>query len=110
MSAKHSSPGLASPLERARDLLARRLFQLEDRLRQDDEAAWELYLATLNTLAAVANQATPGAHGEMLTTAQMAAKLGVAPKTLLKHKRAGVVKPALGRGKLLRWKGDEIIR
>lgn len=52
----------------------------------------------------------PGGRGELLTTAQMAERLGIAPKTLLKHKAAGAVKPALQRGKLIRWKGDEAAR
>lgn len=107
MSAQHSSLGIPSPLDRARGLLTARLDQLEVRLRQGDEDAWDSYLATLTTLALVSSQAAPGAHGEMLTTAQMAARLGVKPKTLLKHKAAGAVKPALQRGKLIRWKGDE---
>src|SRR5262245_32800062 len=52
----------------------------------------------------------PGVRGELLTTGQMAERLGIAPKTLLKHKAAGVVRPALQRGKLIRWRGDEATR
>jgi hypothetical protein len=110
MSVERQVFGLASRLEHAAGVLSERLADLEARLRGGDEAAWEPYLATLTTLAAVLPHVAPGARGEMLTTAQMAARLGVAPKTLLKHKAAGAVKPALQRGKLIRWKGDEAAR
>jgi predicted site-specific integrase-resolvase len=53
---------------------------------------------------------SPGAGGELLTTAQMAERLGIKPKTLLRHKSNGAVRPALQRGKLIRWKGDEVVR
>jgi hypothetical protein len=55
-------------------------------------------------------QLAPGQHGELLTTAQMASRLGIAPKTLLKHKAAGSIRPALEKGKLVRWRGSEAIR
>jgi hypothetical protein len=42
-----------------------------------------------------------------LTTAEMARRMGIAPKTLLKHKALGKVRPAIQRGKLIRWRGDE---
>jgi hypothetical protein len=90
--------------------LSARLVALEAQIRAGDETAWESYLATVHALAVVGLQAAPGARGELLTTAQMAARLGVKPKTLLKHKAAGAVKPAQQRGKLIRWKGDEAIR
>jgi hypothetical protein len=105
--AERQAFGPASRLEYAAGILSARLSDLEARIRDRDETAWEPYLATLNTLAAVLPHVTPGARGELLTTAQMAARLGLRPKTLLKHKAAGVVKPALQRGKLIRWKGDE---
>jgi hypothetical protein len=37
----------------------------------------------------------------------MADRLSVSPKTLLKHKARGDLKPAVQRGKLIRWRGDE---
>jgi hypothetical protein len=67
------------------------------------------YAAVAASLATVLAQASLGAgRGELLTTVEMAGRLGIAPKTLLKHKAAGVVKPALQRGKLIRWRGDEV--
>jgi hypothetical protein len=38
----------------------------------------------------------------------MAERLHVKPKTLLKHKAAGSVKPTMQRGKLICWKGNEV--
>ena len=91
-------------------VLSSRLEALESRLHEGEDAAWDSYLATVSTLIAVMAQLEPGARGELLTTAQMAERLGIAPKTLLKHKAAGAVKPALQRGRLIRWKGDEAAR
>jgi hypothetical protein len=86
------------------------LAEIEARLDGGDAGAWDAYVATLTALLRVLEQGTPGARGELLTTAQMAERLGIAPKTLLKHAAAGVVRPALKRGKLIRWKGDEVAR
>jgi hypothetical protein len=100
-------------LARALARLSARLEALELRLDQGKEL-WPAYLATLNTWLAVMAQASPGARGELLTTRAMAARLNVAPKTLLKWKAAGKVRPAqqLGqRGRAaIRWKGDEAAR
>jgi hypothetical protein len=90
-------------------LLTARVESLEARL-PDDEAAWTPYCEALQTLAVVEARLVPGEHGEFLTTAQMAFRLGVKPKTLLRHAAAGAVRPALRRGKLIRWKGDEAPR
>lgn len=87
-----------------------RLADLETRLDAGDAAAWDAYLPTLTMLLGVLEQVAPGTRGELLTTAQMAERLGIAPKTLLKHAAAGTVRPALKRGKLIRWKGDEAAR
>ena len=94
----------------ARQRLVDRLADLEARLDAGDAAAWDAYVVTLTALLGVLEQVAPGTRGELLTTAQMAERLGIAPKTLLKHKAAGAVKPALQRGKLIRWKGDEAAR
>ena len=99
--------GASRQLAAAMALLVARIAVLEDRIRAGDEAAWEPYLSALNTLITVLDGSSPGGRGEMLTTSQMASRLGIAPKTLLKHKAAGAVKPALQRGRLIRWKGDE---
>jgi len=116
MSARHArafkSYAPASKLAQlyhAAALLASRAEALEARLA-DDETAWRPYCETILALATVEARLVPGEHGELLTTAQMADRLGLKPKTLLRHAAAGAVKPALRRGKLIRWKGDEGLR
>ena len=99
-----------SPLGRIVVHLEAWLDRLEGRLSVGDEAAWPDLLVTANTLCAVLGQLTPGAKGELLTTGEMAARLGISKKTLLKHKATGAVRPALQRGKLIRGKGDEATR
>ena len=101
---------IPSPLARLVPHLEARLDQLEARLREGDAAAWPDVLTTASTLCAVLGQLTPGARGELLTTREMAIRLGISEKTLLKHKSKGGMKPALQRGKLIRWKGNEAVR
>jgi len=101
-------------LSRAGRLLEDRMVQLEQRVRQGDEGAWEAYVTTVNALVAVLAQAAPGARGQLLSTKEMAEKLGIAPKTLLRRKARGQVRPALQLGKrgraAIRWRGDEVAR
>jgi len=84
--------------------------QLSEQGSETHGDVWGEYAALAAALATVMARLEPGARGELLTTAQMAERLGIAPKTLLKHKAAGAVKPALQRGRLIRWKGDEAAR
>jgi hypothetical protein len=83
---------------------------LEGRLDAGDETVWPAYLTVVNTLLQVTAQTAPGGQGELLTTAAMAARLGISPKTLLKHRKTGAITPALQRGKLVRWRGTEGLR
>lgn len=101
---------IPSPLAKLVPHFEARLAQLEVRLREGDAAAWPDVLATASTLCAVLGQLMPGARGELLTTKEMAMRLGISEKTLLKHKSKGAVRPALQRGKLIRWKGNEAMR
>jgi hypothetical protein len=89
-------------------LLSSRLEQLEIRVQGGDEAAWIEYGATAAALAQVFAHVAPGRRGELLTTEQMAERLNLSPKTLLKRKARGEIRPALQRGKLIRWRGDEV--
>ena len=95
-------------LERSAHLLAARLDLLEARVQSGDEAAWIEYGATAASLAQVFAHVAPGRRGELLTTEQMAERLNLSPKTLLKRKARGEIRPALQRGKLIRWRGDEV--
>ena len=95
-------------LDRAAHLLAERLDMLEQRVREGDETAWPTYQATLRTLTALLPHLGPE-RGALLTTAEMADRLGISPKTLLKHKAKKKIQPAIVEGKLLRWRGNEVL-
>lgn len=87
-----------------------RLTHLEARLDNGDETTWRAYGETAAALASVVARLTPGASGELLTTRQLAERLNIAPKTLLKRKKRHQITPALQHGKLIRWRGDEVAR
>jgi len=105
---------LSPVLPRAARLIEGRLAELEERVRQGDEGAWRDFLAALNTYTAVLAQLAPESHGGLLSTKEMAERLGIAPKTLLKRKARGEIKPALQLGRrgraAIRWRGDEVAR
>jgi hypothetical protein len=98
---------MITALERSARLLTERLAQLEHRLQAGDESAWTAYTETVKALALVVPNLAPERRGELLTTGEMARRLGVTPKTLLKRKARGQIRPALQAGKLIRWKGSE---
>ena len=101
-------------LQRAAQRLADRLDALEARLQSDEAAAWSEFRATAKALAMILPNLAPERRGTLLTTEQMAEKLGISSKSLLKRKRAGKVQPALQlarRGSTaFRWRGDEVPR
>lgn len=98
-------------LERSARLLIERVAELEARLRQGDEAAWPHYLATLDSLAMVLGHVSPGRREDLLTTSEMAARLNISTKTLLRRKSRGDIRPAVQYGKrLIRWRGNEVGR
>jgi hypothetical protein len=102
--------GPVALLDRARALLTARVNELETRVRHGDENAWPAYLAVVSALSALVADTAPGRRGELLSTRQMAERLGIAPKTLLRRKARGDVRPAMQAGKLIRWKGTETVR
>ncbi len=95
-------------IDKAARLLAERLDVLEKRVQDGDEEAWTPYQEVVKTLTALLPHLGPE-RGAMLTTAEMAARLGVAPKTLLRHKAQRRITPAIAEGKLLRWRGNEVL-
>jgi hypothetical protein len=101
---------LGVALVRASRLVEARLASLEERLAAGDEGAWADYLVTLEAAAKLDQQLQPGAHGEMVSTRAMAERLGITPKTLLRHKARGKVTPAMQAGRLIRWRGTEAVR
>jgi len=94
-------------LQHAADLLIHRLQFLEDRLEAQDAEVWAEFIRAAQGLATIAPMLAPDRRGHLLTTAEMAERLRVTPKTLLKRKARGELRPAFQRGKLIRWKGNE---
>jgi hypothetical protein len=91
-------------------MLEGRLVAIEAHIHTGDERAWDAYISTLNALVGVLAQMAPGSQGELLSTRQMAERLGIAPKTLLRRKARGDVRPVMQAGKLIRWKGTETVQ
>jgi hypothetical protein len=96
-------------LQRAITLLVGRLQMLEAKLEAGEDL-WGEYRSTVATLVAAMAQLAPGTHGELLTTKEMASRLNLTPKTLLKRRARGQIKATLAKGKLIRWRGDEATR
>ena len=44
------------------------------------------------------------------TNPEIAKSLNLSPKSLLRRKARGEIRPAVQRGKLIRWRGDEVLR
>lgn len=107
-----TSQVIALRLERAAQRLGERLAALEARL-DDAPESWAEYREVASALALILPQLAPERRGALLTTAEMAERLGIAPKTLLKRKARGEVRPAVVLGKrgraALRWDGSEMV-
>jgi hypothetical protein len=101
-----------SPLARAPALLETRLAELEARIRGGEETAWPAYLETVRALSEVLARTAPGADGQWLTTAQLAARLQISTRTIRRRMKAGALEPVrlAKRGRAaLRW-GTETAR
>ncbi len=94
-------------LRKAEALLANRLEDLETQLQAGEEGLWSEFLQVTATLTNLRLALTPEHGGSLLTTAEMASRLGVSSKTLLRHKKEKRIQPAVKNGKLLRWSGQE---
>ena len=86
--------------------LVARLQSLDAKLTAGNETAWPDYCQTAAALAAITPLTLPGASGQLLTTAQLAARMQVSPKTIRRRAKAGELEPVRmgkrGRG-ALRW-------
>ena len=97
---------VTTALTRAAQRLSARVDELGKQLDAGEER-WSEYAMVAAALATIAPQLAPGVRGELLTTAEMATRLHLSPKTLLKRARRGELKPALRRGRLIRWHADQ---
>lgn len=106
--ASRPGSGPIAALERYSRRLAARLVTLEARLDAGDESAWGPSLETARILGELL--VALERRGGLLTTEERAAQLQVHPETLLEHMRRGEITPAVRAGKLIRWRGDEVVR
>jgi hypothetical protein len=82
-------------LKRSCVLLLGRVVVLEKRVQDGDESAWATYVESVTTLSTLLPHRQPGAGGELLTTKQMAERLGISTKPLLKKRKNGGPRPAV---------------
>ncbi len=94
-------------LRKAEAVLTNRLEQLQSRLQAGEEGLWIELCEVVRTLTQLRTALLPEHGGPMLTTAEMAARLGIEAKTLLRHKKNGKIRPTVQQGKHLRWNGQE---
>jgi hypothetical protein len=79
-------------LARGEARLLARLADLEAQL-EGDEARWLEYAQILAALAAIAPTTAPGGLGELITTRQLAERVGLTPKTVLRRMKQQGVEP-----------------
>ena len=98
-----------TPAQLALRRVEARLLDRLERLERDldrDPSLWPAYCDAALALAAVSRETVPGARGQLLTTSEMAERLGVSARTLRRRAKAGELEPVrLGqRGRAaLRW-------
>jgi len=95
-------------LDRVASRLVTRLTVLEGQLDTADRDVWSEYTDVARTLAAIWPLLSPGQR--LLTTAQLAAQLGISAKTLRRRQALGLLQPALKHGRLFRWRADQWAR
>jgi excisionase family DNA binding protein len=99
----HSST-FGGPLHRASLRLQGRIEEIERRIQDGDAQAWSDYAEAVSALASVMGAMDQREPTKLLTTKEMAEQMGMSEKTLLRHHRRGVLKPAVRIGRLIRWK------
>src|SRR6058998_635679 len=92
-------------LDRAGRRVLARLQALEVRLEAGDDSAWEDYLTTIQALLVITRERRPG---QLLTTKELAQRLGVNERTVRRHRQLGALTPALARGRVIRWAADSV--
>jgi hypothetical protein len=98
-------------LDAAAAKIEARLLALDRLVAPGEGPAWSEYVALAHALAALVSVTRPEAGGRLLTTQEMAQKLGIAPKTLLRRRKRGQVQAPVMLGErgraALRWRGNE---
>lgn len=94
-------------LQKAEKLLVRHVEDLEARVQAGEVALWPDYQEAVKALAAIAPALTLENGGALLKTEEMAQRLNVSVKTLLRHRAKGRIQAAVAKGNLLRWSGQE---
>jgi hypothetical protein len=89
-------------LRRAEARLLDRLAVLERSLAADEGTGWPDYLDTVRALAALAPLLVPGADGRLLTSRELAERLGLSTRTLRRHREARKL-DAIQLGERGRW-------
>jgi len=104
-------PLTAAPaiLERAARVLLTRVETLISPAETGDPAALADLIALVGPLSTLLPQLEPEARGALLTTQQLAERLGVKPKTVLRRRARGELRPALASGRLIRWRASDAL-
>jgi hypothetical protein len=110
LSAPRTHP-ITLTLERAEQRLVAEIQRLEARLdASGGDGLWTAYLVAVLALAQLARHRAQADHESeaLMTTAELAQRLNVSPKTVLRARKAGVLTPALARGRVIRWAADSV--
>src|SRR5262245_19693616 len=102
---------MALTLARAEQRLVAELQPLETRLdASGGDGLWTAYLEAVLVLAQLARHRAQADHESesLMTTAELARRLNVSSKTVLRARKAGVLTPALARGRVIRWAADSV--
>jgi hypothetical protein len=73
---------------------------------------WTAYLAAIVALAHLARDraASDRQNQSLMTTAELARRLNVSSRTVLRARKAGALTPVLARGRVIRWAADSMPR
>jgi predicted DNA-binding transcriptional regulator AlpA len=100
-------------LARAAPRLEKRLSELDAAIERGERGDWAEYLQLVLALSLIGPATSPEAGGRLLTTREMAEKLGISTTTLLRRREKGQLRHdavTLGeRGRAaIRWRGNEV--
>jgi hypothetical protein len=101
--------GAPAILARTARVLLARCEQLTAQAEAGDPDALAELLPLVGPLAALLPQLEPEARGALLTTRELADRLGVQPKTVLRRRAKGELRPALASGRLIRWRAADAL-